>query len=101
MNRHLRLRLCRRLARAAAPASRPPYNYSDCRRVAERLDCDPNSIARLFALPKFKATQSLSPELEWKIARFLGCEDYEALEKELMLELVWGEFEAYFKQKTN
>ncbi len=76
-----------------------PLTYKHCAQIAFALDCDANSIARLFALPAFKATQSLKPELEQKIADYLGYRSYEALEEMLMHDFVTDTFLAYCTQR--
>lgn len=99
MHSAIRQRLATRLLRRAG-IDLPPERctYKHCRRVAENLDCDANSVARLLALPRFKPTQSLKPELESRIAQFLDFDDYEALEYALMCEQVWDDFQTYCRQ---
>lgn len=75
------------------------YTYKHCAQIALVLDCDANSIARLFALPAFKPTQSLKPELEQKIAEYLGYKSFEALEEMLMHDIVTDNFLAYCKER--
>jgi hypothetical protein len=63
-------------------------SYTHCKAIAKELDCDTNTIARLAAIPNFKATQSLKPDLEQKIATLLGYKTYSDLEIHLMVQVV-------------
>jgi hypothetical protein len=73
--------------------------FKHCAIIANHLDCDPNSVARLFGISNFKPTQLLKPDLELKIAVFLGFDTFEALEYALMHEIVWERFGDYCCQQ--
>ena len=60
--------------------------YKHCKVLAELMDWDANSIARLFAIVNFKPTQSLSISSERKILDFLQYENIEKLEQILLVE---------------
>lgn len=55
------------------------------------MDWDSNSVARLFAIANFKATQSLSVSSEQKILYFLGFKSVEDLEQILIIEAAFDE----------
>jgi hypothetical protein len=65
--------------------------YKHCRILAELMDWDSNSVARLFAIANFKATQSLSISSEKKILDFLGYETMQKLELLLLIETALDE----------
>lgn len=85
----IRKQLISELATKAAISYTENLSYADCKAIAKELDCDTNTIARLAAIPNFKATQSLKPDLEQKIATFLGYKNYADLEVHLMLHIVF------------
>lgn len=88
MNNHIRKQLILKFATKLSLGSTSTLSYAHCRVLAKELDCDTNTVARLVALPNFKPTQSLKPELEQKIATYLGCKSYADLEIELMILVV-------------
>jgi hypothetical protein len=88
MNGKIRQKLMQRLATKAGIITTKSLNYKDCQKIADHLDCDANTIARLADLPNFKATQTLKPDIEQKIADFLGYKSYENLEMSLMIDVV-------------
>jgi len=90
MNRFIRKKLTDALIKALDPKETKGYglNYKTCRKLAEKLDCDPNSVARLIGLENFKPTQILKPETEDRIACFLQKKSFEELELELMIQIV-------------
>jgi len=95
MNTRIRRALLKKIVEQIMPSKKDnleEVNYSDCRKIAERLDCEPNSIARLFGISSFKPTQYLKPETEEKICLYLGFPDFDTLEFELMSEIVFEEF---------
>jgi hypothetical protein len=73
--------------------------YKHCSLLAEAMDWEANTLARLFALPKFKPTDCLSVGAENKIIAFLGYASYQALEMDMMLEIVFEEFRAFYDSK--
>jgi hypothetical protein len=94
MNYQIRQKLIAYLAKKAG-INAMNYTYKHCAQIAVALDCDANSMARLFALPAFKPTQILKPDLEQKISDYLGYKSYEILEEILMYEIVTETFLAY------
>jgi hypothetical protein len=98
MNKRIRQKLIEYLT-SQAGITETPLTYKHCAQIALILDCDANSMARLFALPAFKPTQILKPDLEQKIATYLGYKNYEALEEVLMHEIVTDSFLAYCTQR--
>ena len=88
MNGQIRQKLMQRLATKAGIIATKSLSYKDCQNIAEYLKCDANTVAHLADLPKFKATQCLKPEMEAKIAVFLGYKSYEKLEMSLMIDVV-------------
>ncbi|MFY7787672.1 MAG: hypothetical protein ACOVQA_07330 [Thermoflexibacteraceae bacterium] len=88
MNEKIRKKLSQRLAEKAGIKPTTTLTYKDCSKIAALLECDDNTIARLVALEKFKPTQILKPEMELKIAAFLGYPSYEKLELSLMVDVV-------------
>lgn len=99
MNQQIREKLLRRLL-AQADIREEPITFKHCKLLAERVDCDPNSMARLFGISNFKPTQCMKPEIEQKLAYFLGYSDYEYLEESLMHEVVWEEFRRYCEERS-
>lgn len=75
--------------------------YRHCNLLAEAMDWEANTLARLFALPKFKPTDCLSVGAENKIIEFLGYASFQALEMDLMLEIVFEEFKVFYNQRTS
>lgn len=68
--------------------------YKHCRILAELMDWDSNSVARLFAISNFKPTQSLSVSSEIKILKFLGYENMQNLERVLLIESALDEIQS-------
>ena len=89
MNILIRKQLILKLAKKLAISYTENLSYMNCKIIAKELDCDANTIARLAAIPNFKATQSLKPDLEQKIATFLGYKNYSDLEIHLMMHIVF------------
>lgn len=100
MNSQIRQKITQRLARKAG-LNTEHITFKHCAHIASHLECDPNSVARLFGISSFKPTQMLKPDIEQKIADFLGFTDFEALEEALMHEIVWDKFQDYYKDKLN
>jgi hypothetical protein len=94
MNGKIRQKLIEKLAIKAGLATTKSLSYKDCQKIADNLDCDANTIARLIGLPTFKPTQCLKPEMEEKIANFLGYKSYEGLEMSLIIDVVADHFKA-------
>jgi len=67
--------------------------YKHCKILAELMDWDSNSVARLFAIANFKPTQSLSISSEKKILDFLGYETMQKLEQVLLIETALDEIQ--------
>ena len=88
MNGQIRQKLMQKLATKAGISTTKSLSYKDCQKIANYLECDANTIARLADLPNFKATQTLKPDVEQKIAVFLGYKSYENLEMSLMIDVV-------------
>ena len=65
--------------------------YKHCKTLSEIMDWDSNSLARFFALPNFKQTQSLSINSENKILTFLEISSIDQLERVLVLEVALEE----------
>jgi len=99
MNALIRQKLTEKLFEKAKMEYVPELTYKHCRALSIHLDCEPNSVARLLGLENFKATQLLSPELENKIADFLGYKSFEQLENLLMLEVVFFDFRDFFMER--
>lgn len=56
--------------------------YKHCQKIAELMDWEANSVARLFGInDSFPATKLLSPKSEKKILQFLWREKYEEFGK--------------------
>lgn len=94
MNGKIRTKLIAKLAIKAGLVTTKSLSYKDCQKIADCLECDANTIARLIDLPNFKPTQCLKPEMENKIADFLGYKSYEKLEMSLMIDIVADHFKA-------
>ncbi|MCS6796798.1 MAG: hypothetical protein RMJ97_09175 [Raineya sp.] len=68
--------------------------YKHCQKLAELMDWEANSIARLFGINEsFPATKMLNPHSENKILQFLGEKNMQSLEKKLILEVAINEIE--------
>lgn len=98
MNSNIRQKLIAKLARKANIET-DIFTFKHCAAIASHLDCDPNSVARLFGISSFKPTQLLKPEIEQKIAIFLGFATFEDFEEALMHEIVWERFDSYCREK--
>lgn len=98
MNSNIRQKIIKKLARRANIETED-YTFKHCAAIASHLDCDPNSVARLFGISSFKPTQLLKPEIEQKIAAFLGFDSFELLEEALMHEIVWARFRDYYQER--
>jgi hypothetical protein len=62
--------------------------YKHCQKIAELMDWEANSVARLFGInDSFPATKLLSPKSEKKILQFLGEKNMRNLERKLILEV--------------
>lgn len=62
--------------------------YKHCQKIAELMDWEANSVARLFGInDSFPATKLLSPKSEKKILQFLGKKNMRNLERKLILEV--------------
>jgi hypothetical protein len=94
---HSRIReiLRKKLLKAIESAESDDFTFGHCRKIASKIDCDANSVARLFGLGKFKQTQKLTPDIEQKISSFLQYEDFETMEYALMLELIIGDLKEF------
>ncbi len=88
MNTIIRNKLIKRLALQAKVSYTETLTYKDCEKIATALDCDTNTVARLAGVQGYKPTQCLKPELEQKIAAFLGFKTYSDLETDLMVSFV-------------
>ena len=88
MTEQFRKKLVQKLAMKAKIADNTILSFKHCSIIAELIECDANTVARLIPLSTFKATQCLQPELEHKITVFLGYKSYENLERHLTAEIV-------------
>lgn len=70
--------------------------YKHCSLLAEAMEWEANTLARLLALPSFKATDCPSVSAENKIIDFLGYTSYTDLEEEIMLEIIFEDFKAFY-----
>ncbi len=60
--------------------------YRHCQKIAELMDWEANSVARLFGINNsFRATKLLSPSSEKKILQFLEETNMEKLERKLII----------------
>lgn len=100
MNRAIRQKIITKLKQRSDICA-DKLTFKHCAIIANHLDCDPNSVARLFGIANFKPTQLLKPDLELKIAVFLGFANFELLEYALMHEIVWERFGNYCQQQMH
>jgi hypothetical protein len=97
MNDRMREKLKGKLMSRAKIPSEETLCYRHCKLISGHIDCDPNSVARLLGLDKFKATQKITPEMEMRISDYLGYTDFSELEYELMLEIVMEDLKKMFQ----
>lgn len=62
--------------------------YRHCQKIAELMDWEANSVARLFGInDSFPATKLLSPKSEKKILQFLEETNIENIERKLIISI--------------
>ncbi len=68
--------------------------YKHCQKIAELMDWEANSVARLFGInASFQPTQLLNKSSEKKILQFLEEKNIRTLEKKLILEIAVEEIQ--------
>ncbi len=105
MNQKIRINLIKRLLEKSHISNKKiPLNpdeiaYKHCKIIAELLgeNTHENTIAHLFGVSSYKLTQTLKPELEQRIAFFLGYAMFSDLEDDIMRMLVLEEFVVFSK----
>ncbi|TAE73135.1 MAG: hypothetical protein EAZ85_07940 [Bacteroidetes bacterium] len=107
MNEKIRTNLVKKILEKAqkmnknVPINPNEISYKHCKIIADFLgeNTHENTIAHLFGVSSYKLTQTLKPELEQRIAVFLGFDKFTDLEDELMRNLVLQEFLTFINQK--
>lgn len=107
MNEKIRINLIKKILEKAkqinknVPINLDEISYKHCKIIADFLgeNTHENTIAHLFGVSSYKITQTLKPELEQRIAVFLGFDKFSDLEDDLMRNLVLQDFLAFINQK--
>ncbi len=107
MNEQMRINIIKKILEKAnkkdktVPLEIENIQHKHCKTIAVLLGgtTHENTIAHLFGISTYKLTQSLKPELESRIAEFLGYKNFEELEKSIMREIVFEEFLEFINHK--